>query len=99
MSGTHPPRRPTISDIAREAGVSKVSVSYALNGQPGVSEATRKRILAIADELCFRPSSAARALSGAAAQAVGLALSRPARTLGPQFAPEAMSDVESTRPT
>jgi transcriptional regulator with XRE-family HTH domain len=53
MSGTHPPRRPTISDIAREAGVSKVSVSYALNGQPGVSEATRKRILAIADQLGF----------------------------------------------
>ena len=34
-------RRPTIADIARRAGVSKGAVSYALNGQPGVSEATR----------------------------------------------------------
>jgi DNA-binding LacI/PurR family transcriptional regulator len=40
-------KRPTISDIAYRAGVSKVAVSYALNGQPGVSEATRKHIVAI----------------------------------------------------
>ena len=97
MPEAHPPRRPTISDIARQAGVSKVSVSYALNGQPGVSEATRNRILAIADELDFRPNSAARALTGAAAQAVGLALSRPARTLGLEpFFMELISGVEAT---
>lgn len=89
-------RRPTISDIAQLAGVSKVAVSYALNGQSGVSEATRQRILAIADELGFRPSSAARALSGAAAQAVGLVLSRPARTLGLEpFFMELISGVEA----
>ena len=41
-------KRPTIADIARRAGVSKGAVSYALNGQPGVSEATRRRVLAIA---------------------------------------------------
>jgi len=88
-------KRPTISDIARRAGVSKVAVSYALNGQPGVSEATRKRILAIAEEIGFNPSSAARALTGAAAQAVGLALCRPARTLGLEpFYMELISGVE-----
>ncbi|WP_320065103.1 LacI family DNA-binding transcriptional regulator [Micromonospora sp. RTGN7] len=75
-------KRPTIADVARRAGVSKGAVSYALNGQPGVSEATRQRILAIAAEIGFSPSSAARALSGATAKAVGLALCRPARTLG-----------------
>jgi DNA-binding LacI/PurR family transcriptional regulator len=91
------PKRPTISDIALLAGVSKVAVSYALNGQPGVSEATRSRILAIADELGFSPSSAARVLSGAAAQAVGLVLCRPARTLGLEpFFMELISGVEAT---
>jgi len=89
-------KRPTITDIAQRAGVSKVAVSYALNGQPGVSEATRKRIVAIAEEIGFRPSSAARVLSGAAAQAVGLVLSRPARTLGLEpFFMELISGVEA----
>jgi len=75
-------KRPTIADIARRAGVSKGAVSYALNGQPGVSAATRQRILAIADEIGWKPNSAARALSGATANAVGLVLRRPARILG-----------------
>ena len=75
-------KRPTIADIARRAGVSKGAVSYALNGQPGVSEATRAKILAIADEIGFNPNSAARALSGARARAVGLTICRPARILG-----------------
>ena len=31
-----PGRRVTIADIARDLGISKAAVSYALNGQPGV---------------------------------------------------------------
>ncbi|MFI6760726.1 LacI family DNA-binding transcriptional regulator [Micromonospora sp. NPDC050417] len=89
-------KRPTIADIARQAGVSKGAVSYALNGQPGVSESTRQRILAIAREIGFNPNSAARALSGATANAVGLALCRPARTLGVEpFFMELISGVEA----
>lgn len=75
-------KRPTIADIAARAGVTKAAVSFALNGQPGVSEATRERILAIAAELGFQPSSAARALSDGRAGALGLVIDRPARTLG-----------------
>ncbi|MFJ9521715.1 LacI family DNA-binding transcriptional regulator [Kitasatospora sp. NPDC101801] len=74
--------RPTIADIARQAGVSKGAVSFALNGRPGVSEETRRRILRIAEEMNWRPHSAARALGGAKAGAVGLVLARPARTIG-----------------
>jgi DNA-binding LacI/PurR family transcriptional regulator len=74
-------KRPTIADIAQRAGVSKGAVSYALNGQPGVSEATRQRIVAIAREIGFNANSAARALSGATARAVGLTICRPARIL------------------
>jgi DNA-binding LacI/PurR family transcriptional regulator len=89
-------KRPTIADIAQRAGVSKVAVSYALNGQSGVSEATRRRIIAIAEEIGLSPNSAARALTGAAAQAVGLVLSRPARTLGLEpFFMELISGVEA----
>jgi DNA-binding LacI/PurR family transcriptional regulator len=74
--------RPTIADIARRAGVSKGAVSFALNGRPGVSDSTRARILAVADEMQWRPHSAARALGQSRAGAVGLILSRPAQTLG-----------------
>lgn len=79
---TAPPRRATISDIARRAGVSIGAVSFALNGRPGVSDQTRERILAIARELNWRPHSAARALGGARAGAVGFVVNRPARAIG-----------------
>src|SRR5690348_2758297 len=75
-------KRPTIAQIAERAGVSIGAVSYALNGRPGVSAQTRQRILRIAQEAGWRPSAAARALSGARAHAVGLVLARPAETLG-----------------
>ena len=74
--------RPTIEDIAAAAGVSIGAVSFALNGRSGVSEATRAKIVAVAEELGWHPHSAARALSGAKADMIGLVSARPARTLG-----------------
>ncbi|AWZ07701.1 MULTISPECIES: LacI family DNA-binding transcriptional regulator [unclassified Streptomyces] len=75
-------RRPTIKDIARQAGVSESAVSFALNDRPGVSEGTRARVRKVAEELGWQPNSAARALSGERSGAVGLVLARPAHTLG-----------------
>jgi len=75
-------KRPTLADIASRAGVTKAAVSFALNGQPGVSAATRARILAIAHDLGFQPNSAARALSDGRAGAFGLVFDLPARALG-----------------
>jgi DNA-binding LacI/PurR family transcriptional regulator len=75
-------KRPTIADIALKAQVSKGAVSYALNGQPGVSETTRARILSIASEMGWTPNSAARALSASRTDTIGFVLARPASTLG-----------------
>jgi DNA-binding LacI/PurR family transcriptional regulator len=89
-------KRPTIADVAREAGVSTASVSFALNGQRGVSESTRRRVIAIANEIGWSPNAAARALSGAVSNTVGMALRRPARTLGVEpFFMELISGVEA----
>lgn len=89
-------KRPTIADIARRAGVSKVAVSYALNDRPGVSEARRAAIKAIAEEIGWRPNSAARALSRSRAHSVGLTLCRPARILGVEpFFMELISGIEA----
>ena len=57
--------RVTIDDVAKASGVSKSAVSYALNGKPGVSERTRAKVLRVAEEMGWRPSSAAKALSNA----------------------------------
>lgn len=93
MSGS---RRATIADIARIAGVSPGAVSFALNNRPGVSEDTRARILRIAAEQQWQPSSAARALVGAKANVVGLALNRPARSLGAEaFFTELIAGIEA----
>jgi DNA-binding LacI/PurR family transcriptional regulator len=75
-------KRPTIADIALRAGVTKGTVSFALNGRPGVSDATRDRILQIAEQMGWQPSRTARALSGGRAGVLGLVVDRPARTLG-----------------
>lgn len=89
-------KRPTIADVARHAGVSKGSVSYALNGLPGVSEDTRRRIMGVAADLGWQPNPAARALSGARAGALGLVLARPASTLGVElFYMQLISGIES----
>jgi Transcriptional regulators len=74
--------RVTIQGIADRLGISKASVSYALNGQPGVSDATRERVIALAAELGWRPSSSARALSLSRADAIGMVLKRDPEMLG-----------------
>ncbi|MBW8761411.1 MAG: LacI family DNA-binding transcriptional regulator [Microbacterium sp.] len=90
------PKRVTITDIARLAGVSQGAVSFALNGRPGVSEQTRQRILDIAAEHQWQPSSAARALVGARAGVIGFAVNRPAGTLGTEaFFTDLIAGVQS----
>lgn len=88
-------KRPTIADVARAAGVSKGTVSAVINGRPGVSDDTRRRVRDIADSMGFRASSAARALAGAPSRVVGLTLNREARTLGLEpFFMELISGLE-----
>lgn len=83
-----PPRkrkRVTIADIAERAGVTSGAVSLAVNGKPGVSDATRARILDVARELRWRPSHAAQTLMGKNSEAVGLVLARPAEVIGEEI--------------
>jgi DNA-binding LacI/PurR family transcriptional regulator len=68
--------RVTIVDVATRAGVAISSVSSALNGRPGVSEATRERIVQVAAELGFVPSLRGKSLSGRRAFTLGLVLHR-----------------------
>lgn len=88
--------KPTISDVAARAGVSKAAVSFALNGRAGVSQATRDRVLRIAEELGFTPNSTARALSFRRSGNLGLVMARSHDTLGSDpFFPAFIAGVES----
>ena len=74
--------RVTIAGLADRLGLSKASVSYALNGRPGVSDETRERVLALAEQLGWHPSSSARALSRARSDTIGIVLRRDPGLLG-----------------
>jgi len=54
--------RPTVESVARHAGVSRQTVSNALNAPQRVRADTLSRVLASIDELGYRPNSAARTL-------------------------------------
>jgi DNA-binding LacI/PurR family transcriptional regulator len=57
-------RRTTAADVARKAGVSPATVGFVLNRTKGqtISEETRARVLAAAQQLNYKPHQAARAL-------------------------------------
>ena len=57
------PAKATIYEVAREAGVSRQTVSRVINNKPDVASDTRKRILEIISELEYQPSAIARSLS------------------------------------
>ena len=65
-------KRPTINDIAKRAGLSKASVSRALNGKQDVDPQTRQRVLKLATQLGYVPSASARALSNGRSNCLGL---------------------------
>ena len=54
--------KPTIKDVASEAGVSRQTVSRVINDKPGVSPDTRARVQAVVDELGYQPHAVARSL-------------------------------------
>lgn len=56
--------RVTTIDLARAAGVSKMTVSRALRGERGIAAATRQRILKLADTMGYRPDPAVSELMG-----------------------------------
>lgn len=69
------PRRPTITDVARAAGVSIKTVSRVANNEPSVRAETADRVLVAMSRLGFRRNDTARALrSGRAAASVGLVI-------------------------
>jgi len=66
------PKNVTIKDIAKELGVSYSSVSRALNGKEGVSEATKQKIIKAAERAGYQPNDLARGLVNKISKTVGV---------------------------
>ena len=66
----------TIKDVAKHAGVSVTTTSYALNNMGTISEATRKRVRDSAEELNYHPNAFARNLKKQKTLTIGVFISR-----------------------
>jgi len=81
----------TIKDIARKAGVSHSTVSRALREKPLVSLETTERIKAVAREMGYQPSAAARSLKTNRTQVLGVVVS----SIADPFFSEILDGIEA----
>jgi len=61
-----------MADVAEKAGVSRALVSIIFRNQAGASQETRERVLRVADEIGYRPDSAARLLARGRSRTLGV---------------------------
>ncbi|MFD5572573.1 LacI family DNA-binding transcriptional regulator [Streptomyces cadmiisoli] len=92
-SGTGP-RRVTIDDVARTAGVSRQTVSRALNDKAEIGVSTKQRVLDAALALGYRPSRFARGLVRQDTISVGLVIPD---LLNPFFTEVAAAALDAAR--
>jgi LacI family transcriptional regulator len=86
---------PTSAEVARRAGVSRTTVSFVLNGvrNQGISQATRDKVLAVAEEVGYVPHAAARSLAGGATGTVALVVPQVAHLYDDAFLAQLVASV------
>lgn len=62
----------TLKKIAEELGISIATASKALKGYPDISDATKKKVLDLAEKLNYRPNSFAQSLRSSESKIIGL---------------------------
>ena len=65
-------RRVTMADVAKEAGVSMMTVSRIVNNKGDISESTTQRVREVIERLGYRPSGIARSLATNRTRTLGL---------------------------
>lgn len=74
-AGMAPDKRPTISDVAELAKVSKATVSRVINNVDFVEPDTKERVLHAVTQLGYRPNNAARSLTTKRTRTIGMIIS------------------------
>lgn len=86
-----------ITDVARRAGVSPSTVSYALSGKRPISDATRLRVQAAVRELGYRADGGGRGVAGHRSKVLALAVPMRAGVHVPVVTRFAVSVVTAAR--
>jgi LacI family transcriptional regulator len=71
----------TLEDVAKEAGVSRSTVSRVVNAHPNVSDDVRQRVLQVIQNTGYHPHAAARTLASQRSWMIGLVLPRSVSTV------------------
>lgn len=90
-------KRVTSTQVAKQAGVSRTTVSFVLNGVPatGISDETRKRVLLAARELGYVPNAAARSLVSGNSQTIALVIPHNEHIRVDAFIPGLLGSINS----
>lgn len=67
-------KRATMNDVAKEANVSKATVSHVINGTRFVEETTKQRVLQAITALDYRPNAVARSLTTQRTGIIGMVI-------------------------
>lgn len=71
-AGLEARRAVSMMDVAQAAQVSPMTVSRVINGSDAVSQRTRQKVLAVVEDLSYRPNRAAQTLSSGYSRIVGV---------------------------
>jgi len=88
---------PTIADVARVAGVSRSTVSYALSGKRSISDETRQRVFDAIRSLGFTANAGARALATQRTMVLGLLMQFEPDEFAPAMLQYVMAVTETAR--
>src|SRR5512139_1712800 len=89
-------KRSTARDVAEMAGVSRTTVSFVLNDVPGVriSDDTRQRVIAAAQQLSYYPDATARRMVTGRTNVIGFVLRQsPDQVFADQFLPQVLNGL------
>lgn len=93
--GAETRRRVTINDLAEALGVTKGTVSRALNDYPDISPATRKRVQRQAERMGYRPLAQAQAIRTGRSKSLGLVIQTDVEGAQRPFLAEFLAGVTS----
>ncbi len=88
-------RRVTIADVSEALGLTKSTVSRAMNGYPDIAESTRARVMRMAEKMGYRPLSHAQAIRTGRVRSIGFIIETAEHDAHRPFLAEFLAGISS----